>query len=161
MATSAAPIESYDAETWNGPQRHRRGNPDPYRLRALPNEDVYFYRKQIDNSRVVRQADPQARARAWKWIAATCAGTMLLAALLAPSIYGLLAGYQAEALKAEQKRLLIHVDRLKVEEAQLLSPKRLEELARIQDFIDPAPEQVVYLNPKADGSLAQNIPSAR
>ena len=36
---------------------------DDYKLRALPNEDVYFYFKKIDNARVVREADPTARAR--------------------------------------------------------------------------------------------------
>jgi hypothetical protein len=33
---------------------------DPCLLRALPNDDVYFYSKKIDNSRVIRQADPEA-----------------------------------------------------------------------------------------------------
>ena len=29
---------------------------DPFRLRALPQEDVFFYCKKIDNSRLVREA---------------------------------------------------------------------------------------------------------
>jgi len=37
---------------------------DPFQLRALPQEDVFFHCKKIDNSRLVRAADPQARARA-------------------------------------------------------------------------------------------------
>ena len=32
---------------------------------ALPNDDIYFYSKKIDNSRLVRQADPGARGECW------------------------------------------------------------------------------------------------
>ena len=50
---------------------------DGYKLRAVPNEDVYFFLKRIDNSRVVKQADPRTRSRDWKLlggagIAAAC-----------------------------------------------------------------------------------------
>ena len=31
------------------------------RLRPFANEDIYFYVKRIDNSRVVREADPASR----------------------------------------------------------------------------------------------------
>ncbi len=48
---------------------------------------------------------------------------------------------------------------LEVAEARLLSPERLERMAQTQEFIDPAPEQVVFLHPKADGALALNVPA--
>ena len=32
-------------------------------LRSFANEDIYFFVKRIDNTRVVREADPQARER--------------------------------------------------------------------------------------------------
>jgi hypothetical protein len=44
---------------------------------------------------------------------------------------------------------------LELEEAALLNPARLEELARIQQFVDPPAARVIYLDPKA-GSLALN-----
>ena len=81
--------------------------------------------------------------------------TFLLVALLWPNVYGMLAGYRIEALKGEQQRLLAERASLELDEARLLSPEKLEELARTQAFIDPAPDQVVYLPPAADGSLAQ------
>jgi len=159
MATQATSYESYHRAGWGPPQRLPKGAADPFHLRPLPNEDVYFYRKQIDNSRLVRQADPRARARAWKWMFVASACLFLLIALCSPGIHGILAGYRIEDLKLEQERLLAERAALEVEEARLLSPERLEELARIQEFIDPEPGQVVYLNPKADGSLALNVPS--
>ncbi len=46
--------------TVQGNQRQATAVRDAYQLRALPNDDVYFYCKRIDNSRLVRQADPAA-----------------------------------------------------------------------------------------------------
>lgn len=137
----------------------REERADAFRLRALPNEDVYFYRKAIDNSRLVRQADPQASARCWRVIATTCALTLLLLVALWPKAYGVLAGYQIESLKSQQQKLRVAHRSLEIEEARLLSPERLEEMAKTQQFIDPAPGQVIYLNPNADGSLAMNVRS--
>lgn len=137
----------------------RRARMEAYRLRALPNEDVYFYRKAIDNSRLVREANPQANARCFRVIATTTALTLLLLMLLWPKAYGIIAGYQIESLKLEQQKLRVEQRALEIEEAKLLSPERLEQMAKYQQFIDPAPGQVVYLNPKADGSLAMNVPS--
>ena len=37
----------------------------PYVLRSLPYEDVFFFSKKIDNSRVVKEADPRARGACW------------------------------------------------------------------------------------------------
>jgi hypothetical protein len=142
-----------------GPQGVRSERADIYRLRQLPNEDVYFHRKAIDNSRVERQVDPEGRAQCWWLIAATCLTTLLLIAGLWPQVHGVLAGYQIESLKQEQQRLVADRAALQLQEETLLSPERLEELARMQEFIDPAPGQVVYLNPKPDGSLALNVPA--
>ena len=44
------------------------GNEDRYEVPAFPNEDVYLYVKHIDNSRVLREADPAARAICWRLI---------------------------------------------------------------------------------------------
>jgi hypothetical protein len=124
-------------------------------LRPIPNEDIYFYRKEIDNSHVLRQADPQVRADCRRWIAMTAAAAfLLLAAVVWPGLYRMSAGYQIQSLGVEQHRLLAERSALELEEARLLSPEKLEELARQQDFIDPAPAQVVYLPPRSDGALA-------
>ncbi len=128
---------------------------DPYRLRAIPNEDVYFYVKRIDNSRVVREAQPGARGAAWKVIASSFAVAVLLAGPMLPSVYGLLAGYRLETLRQEKHRLEIVRASLELEETRLLSPARLEELAKKQQFIDPAPQKLVYLEGKPEGTLAK------
>ncbi len=129
---------------------------DLFRLRALPNEDVYFYCKRIDNSRVVRQADPKAGGACWSTIGAAGVLAAVLTAALAPHVAGIFAGYKLQSLKQEEQRLLDERRTLELEEARLLNPARLEELARSQQLGSPAPGQVFHLNPGADGKLALN-----
>jgi cell division protein FtsL len=134
-----------------------RAAADPYRLRALPNEDVFLFSKQIDNSRVVREADPKAHGECWSTIGAACVVVALLTSVLAPAVGSTLAGYRLESLKQEEQRLIDERRVLEVEEARLLNPARLEELARGQKLSTPAAGQVIHLDPKADGSLALNV----
>jgi hypothetical protein len=118
---------------------------DPFQLRALPQDDVFFYCKKIDNSRLVREADPQARGDCWSAIGAACVVLALLTGVAAPSVTNTLAGYKLESLRAEYSRLLDERRTLELEEAELLSPGRLEELARKQNLVTPQSGQVVHL----------------
>ena len=127
---------------------------DPFLLRALPHEDVFLYSKKIDNSRLVREADPQARGACWSAIGAAFVALALLTSVLAPSVAGTLAGYKLEALRAEERRLLNERQVLQLQEAELLSPSRLEKLAKGQNLVTPASGQVVHLEGKADGAVA-------
>ena len=127
------------------------------RLRSFPNEDIYFYTKRIDNTDVIREADPKASGACWKMIGTAGAAVVLLIGVLLPSAYGLLAGFQIQSLRQEGERLATEQASLELQEARLLSPARMEELARIQQFIDPEPQKVVYLDSaKGGGSLAMN-----
>jgi cell division protein FtsL len=129
---------------------------DQFRLRPLPNEDIYFFVKDIDNGRVVRQADPKARGACWRMILSGGTAVLLLIGVLLPSAAGRIAGYQIESLRQEQQRLQAEKSALEIEEARLLSPRRLEEIARLQRFVDPDPQKVVYLNGKS-AALAMNV----
>jgi len=125
------------------------------RIRPFANEDILFYVKRIDNSGVVREADPAARGRCWMMIWSVVGAAVLLIGVLMPSAYGLMAGYQIQSLRLEGQRLATDRASLELKEAQLLSPARMEELARQQQFVDPAPHKVVYLEGR-QGSLALN-----
>lgn len=125
-------------------------------LRSFANEDIYFFVKRIDNSRVVREADPQARGTCWKLIGSVVSAVVLLIFVLLPSAYGLLAGYQIQTLRQDGERLATEQASLELNEAKLLSPARMEELARIQQFIDPPAQKVVYLENAQAGTVAMN-----
>jgi len=123
-------------------------------LRAFANEDVYFYVKRIDNRRLVRQADPQAPQVCWKMIASVGMAAMLIIGVLLPGAYSLMAGYQIQSLQKESQRLAAEQASLELQEVTLLSPARMEELAREQQFIDPEAQRVVYLESQDGSSVA-------
>jgi hypothetical protein len=127
-------------------------------VRPFANEDIFFHIKRIDNSRVVRAADPQARQDCWKMIGSVVMAAVLLVAVLLPGAYSLLAGYQIQTLRQEAHKLANEQASLELKEAELLSPARMEELARDQQFVDPAPQKVVYLDGQGDAQVAQNAP---
>lgn len=129
------------------------------RLRPTPSEDVCFFVKRIDNSRVVRAANPRAGRRCWKFIGTGGLITLLLIGLFLPSAYGLFLGYDLEELKSQQKRLLDERSALELEQARLLAPARLQELARARELAPPAAGRVVYLSPDSGAELALNVKS--
>ena len=134
---------------------HASARVAPARVRAFANDDILFYVKRIDNSRVVREADPAARGRCWKLIGSAVGAVVLLIGVLLPSAYGLMAGYQIESLRREGQRIDADHASLELREAQLLSPQRMEQLAREQQFVDPPAQKVLYLD-GPQGSLALN-----
>jgi hypothetical protein len=103
----------------------------------------------------VREADPHARARSWKFLGAACLSAAGLIGALLPSAYGLMAGYQLNAMQQEHQRLLTERATLEMEEARLVSPDRLEKLANQQQFVPPSPDRTIYLSGK-EGSFAMN-----
>jgi hypothetical protein len=125
-----------------------------YKLRALPNDDVYFFCKRIDNSRLVRQADPQTKGQCWSAIGAACVLAVLSGSVMAPKVASVLAGYKVQELRHEQSDLREQRRNLDVEEATLLSPGRLDTLAQKQKLDRPAAGQVVHLQPRGDGAFA-------
>lgn len=131
----------------------KRVEPDLFQLRPLPHEDVFFYCKKIDNSRLLREADPQSRA-CWSAIGAACLLLATLTAVMAPSVANTLAGYKLEALRLEERRLTDERRTLELQEAQLLSPERLEKLAEGQNLVTPSSNQVIHLEHGAGGSVA-------
>jgi cell division protein FtsL len=129
---------------------------DLFRLRALPNEDIYLFCKNIDNTRVIRQSDPRSRGECWTFIGIACVLAALLTGLLAPGVANIFTGYHLQTLKQEEQRLRNERRVLDVDEAQLTSRERLQILAAGRDMQTPAPGQVVHLDPRGDGKLALN-----
>ncbi len=131
---------------------------ESWRLRPLPCEDVYFFAKRIDNSRLVREADPAAGRRAWKAGAKAAFVAAVLIALIMPKALAMVAGYRIHMLSREHDRLATQKVVLQLEESSLLRPERLDQLAREYGLVNPDTKHVVFLNAKpADGALAMNV----
>lgn len=158
MATLATFLRRFEVGAISAaPIRQVERADSEHRLRELPNEDVFFFVKRVDNSRLVREADPRARHQCWSAIGAACALVAVVTTILMPGVANTMAGYKISELKAEEQRLLDERRVLDLEEARLVSPVRLQELARQRELGAPAPDQVVHLNPAGDGSLALNV----
>jgi hypothetical protein len=125
------------------------------RLRPIANEDVYLFVKRIDNSGVVRAADPAARRACSRSVASGFLAAMLVIVGLAPAAYNTMAGFTIQNLRQEQDRLKQDEAKLDLQEAQLLSPARLEQLAKTLKLVEPVPQAVQYLEGKAKDTDAQ------
>jgi len=128
---------------------------DPFQLRALPMEDVFFYCKKIDNGRLVRVPDPRAPGACRNLILVFGAMVGLLAGVMAPRVANTLAGYKLEALRAEEQQLLDERRVVELQEAYLLSPARLDMLAHDHNLVAPRPGQEHRLDAQPDGAVAR------
>jgi hypothetical protein len=132
----------------------RQTERDPYQLRALPFEDVYFRPKKMDNSKLIREADPREGGACWKVIGVACLTLALLGGVLAPSVANTVAGYKLESLRTEAQQLADERRALEWQEAELLSPARLDRLAQGQHLVTPSASQVVHLENTGDSKVA-------
>lgn len=128
---------------------------DPYAMRALPNDDVFFYSKKIDNSRLIRQADPAAAGECWSAVGAAALLLVLGASIVAPHVALVQAGYQLESLKAERQTMLDQRRALEVREAAMLSPERLNDIAKERNLTSPVSGQIVHLDNHNEGNFAR------
>jgi cell division protein FtsL len=131
---------------------------DTCRLRPIANEDVFLFVKRIDNSAVVRAANPLARRARSRSVATGFAAAMLVIAGLLPSAYNTMAGFTVQNLEQEQNKLKQERAALDLDEAKLLNPARLEQLAKSLKMIEPVPQQVQYLDSKAKDDARNRLP---
>ena len=105
---------------------------------------------------MVRQADPSANGQCWSAVSAASVLLMIGVSVIVPNVASVLAGYKLEALKTERQSLIDRQRELQVREAALLSPERLNELAKEQKLSSPVSSQVFHLdNPASDGHFAK------
>jgi hypothetical protein len=114
----------------------------------------FYFQKSIDNSRVVKVADPQRR-REIRMFSASVAALFLLTMFYALQHFRAIEyGYRIEAQKAERSRLMELNRSLKLEEASLRDPGRIDVLARQMGLKSPDPGQVVRMDTDtSDGNM--------
>jgi cell division protein FtsL len=123
----------------------------------------FFFAKHFDNTRLVKAPDP-VRAREMRSFAA--AVTMLFTLIM---VYGLQhfsaieVSYHVESEKQIVEQLREENRQLRLSEAQLTEPGRIDGMARQLGLAQPQPGQVVHPNARPDPSapaLAQVAPIA-
>lgn len=113
--------------------------------------EIHFV-KAIDNSRLVKVADTR-RNREMAQFTVACVVLFVLALAYMWQHYSAIEyGYQIQAQKAERDRL-VEVNRtLRLEEASLRDPQRIDALARGMGMVAPQPGQVIQLNQPVNDS---------
>jgi len=141
--SSSRRIEERNARLFAGQQRLRRG----------ATLEVFFP-KRIDNSRLVKAPDT-VRIREMRIF--TAAVTVLFSLIM---FYGLQhfsaieMGYSVEAKKQQLETLREQNRQLKLAEAQLSQPRRIDAMARQMGLVELQPNQVVHANDPAHAADA-------
>lgn len=125
--------------------------------------DIYFV-KRFDNSRLFREVDREKRGECF----------CLLGLGILVFLFGLVFayqhfqcvryGYQVEQLKMQRASLEEWNHQLRLEQASLADPQRIDTLARKElGLASPAPQQLICVGPEGEGAIespeyAQNYP---
>ena len=111
----------------------------------------FYFQKTIDNSRLVKVADPR-RKREIRMFSASVATLFLMIMFYAWQHFSAIEyGYQIETQKAQRDQLVEQIRTLKLEEASLRDPGRIDMLARQMGLESPRPGQVVRMDGDAPG----------
>jgi len=134
----------------------------PLRRRGVRTPEFYFP-KQFDNTRLVKAPDP-VRLRQMRIFSAAVA---ILFSLV--MIYGLQhfsaieSGYRVESEKQTLDQLREENRQLRLAEAQLTQPERIDSMARQLGLAEPQPGQVIHPAARPDAgapAMAQAVPPA-
>jgi cell division protein FtsL len=122
----------------------------------------FYFPKVIDNSRVVKISDPRRRREIRMFSLSVAAVFVLLMFYAWQHFRSIEYGYHIEAQRSEHDRLAEVNRELKLQEASLRDPGRIDSLARQMGLTAPQPQQVILLDAEDGGGrvIAQMSPVA-
>jgi cell division protein FtsL len=122
------------------------------RPRRLPRggaPEIYFF-KPIDNSRLVAVADHRRNREMAQFFAAVCLLFLMVMVYAWQHFSAIEYGYRIEAMKSQRDSLSELHRALRLEDASLRSPERIDALARQMGLVSPQAGQVQRLEPALD-----------
>jgi cell division protein FtsL len=126
-------------------QRSRRRGPTP----------EMFFTKHIDNSRIVKADDPERRREMRSFTIAMTLFFALTMVYVWQHFSAIEVGYNVESQKAQVEKLREENRQLRLNEAQLSDPGRIDHIARQLGLDEPQPGQVVRQDGPGASVLAQ------
>jgi cell division protein FtsL len=112
------------------------------RARRGPTPEVFFT-KHIDNSRIVKADDPERRREMRTFTAVMSVLFVLVMVYVWQHFSAIEIGYHVEAQKIQVEQLREQNRQLRLSEAQLSEPGRIDRVARQLGLNEPQPGQVV------------------
>jgi len=143
VQTRASSIAERNAALFELQRRARRG----------PTPEVFFT-KHIDNSRIVKADDPQRRREMRRFAAVMAFLFLLVMVYVWQHLSSIEYGYRVEAQKQQLDGMREQNRQLRLSEAQLSDPVRIDRMAKQLGLDVPQPGQVV----RADGAMDPNAP---
>jgi cell division protein FtsL len=122
-------------------QRSRRRGPTP----------EMFFTKHLDNSRIVKADDPERRREMRQFTIAVTMFFLLTMVYVWQHFSAIEVGYRVEAQKTQVEQLREQNRQLRLSEAQLSDPTRIDTIAKQLGLNEPLPGQVVRPNGAGDG----------
>jgi len=117
----------------------------------LGTPEIYF-RKTLDNSRLVKVEDAR-RAREMKYFGlALCCLFLLVMGYALQHFRAIEYGYKIETLRSERDGLTEMNRALRLEEASLRDPERIDVMARMLGMQSPQPGQVLRMDSATDAA---------
>jgi cell division protein FtsL len=133
----AATLAERNRELYEAQRRARRG----------PTPEVFFT-KHIDNSRIVKADDPVRKREMRSFAAVTSVLFLLVMVYVWQHFSAIEMGYHIEAQKVQVEHLTEQNRQLRLSEAELTDPERIDRIAKQLGLDAPQPGQVV----RQDGS---------
>ena len=153
MATAAVTLPRTRRRPRNGPAAGRARFPE------------FYFVKHIDNSRLVREVDVERRRECFSLLGLGVVVFLFMLLFAWQHFQCMRNGYQIEQLKRDQAALEEWNDQLRIEEASLADPQRIDTLARTRlGMVSPSPKQVIRLGeggplPPENPEFARNFSS--
>jgi len=120
--------------------------------RYMPGAPEIYFGKMIDNSRLVKIADPRRRREMAFFSVALAVLLVLAMAYLCQHFSAIDYGYKIEMLRSERETLSEANRALKLEEASLRDPGRIDALAKAMGLQMPQAGQVQAMDVSSMGS---------
>jgi cell division protein FtsL len=115
----------------------------------LGTPEIYF-RKNIDNSRLVKVEDPRRSREMRSFGLALCVLFLLVMGYALQHFRAIEYGYKIEALRSQRDSLTETNRTLRLEDASLRDPERIDMTARRLGLEPPQPGQVLRIDATAD-----------
>ena len=144
VQTRAQSIAERNAALFELQRRARRG----------PTPEVFFT-KHLDNSRIVKADDPQRRREMRRFAAVMAFLFLLVMVYVWQHFSSIEYGYHVELQKQQLEEMREQNRQLRLSEAQLSDPVRIDRMAKQLGLDVPQPGQVVH----ADGAMDPNAPA--
>jgi cell division protein FtsL len=128
----AESLASRNRELYEAQRRARRG----------PTPEVFFT-KHIDNSRIVKADDPERRREMRTFTSVMSVLFLLVMVYVWQHFSAIEIGYHVEAQKTQVEQLREENRQLRLSEAQLTDPGRIDKIAKQLGLGEPQPGQVV------------------